>query len=327
MMFYVGIDVSKQKLDCLWLRDLETLKVKTKVFPNGPDGYSRLEEWLRKTVSSDAASIHIVLEATGVYHEALAYALEAQGFRVSIANPAFVHDFAKGLGSRHKTDKKDSMILARYGALVQPEPWIPEPEEIRVLKALLARLSALEKDLQREVNRREKAEISQSSVAVLNSIVVMIDQLQQEVERVKRQIDDHIDRHPGLKADRDLLSSIPAIAQVMSREMLGVLRSRDFRTAGQVAAFVGLVPKQQESGQWRGRTTLTKNGNGRLRAKLYLAAVVATQHNPDIRAQYRRLLNAGKTKMQAIGAAMRKLVQICYGVLKHQSKYQPQYAI
>jgi len=267
------------------------------------------------------------MEATGVYHEALAYALEAQGFLVSLVNPAFIRDFAKGLGSRHKTDKKDSLILARYGALVQPDRWVPEPEEIRALKALLARLSALEKDLQRELNRREKAEISQSSAVVLDSITVMVDQLRQEVARVRQQIDDHIDRHPDLKSDRELLSSIPAIAQVMSREMLGVLRGRDFNNAGQVAAFMGLVPKLQESGQWRGRTTLTKNGNSRLRAKLYLAAVVATKHNPDVRAQYQRLLKAGKTKMQAIGAAMRKLVQICYGVLKHQSEYQPQCAI
>lgn len=327
MMFYVGIDVSKQKLDCLWLRDPEALKVKTKVFSNSAEGHLSLGEWLRKTVSTEESSIHVVMEATGVYHEALAYALEAQGFLVSLVNPAFIRDFAKGLGSRHKTDKKDSLILARYGALVQPDRWVPEPEEIRALKALLARLSALEKDLQRELNRREKAEISQSSAVVLDSITVMVDQLRQEVARVRQQIDDHIDRHPDLKSDRELLSSIPAIAQVMSREMLGVLRGRDFNNAGQVAAFMGLVPKLQESGQWRGRTTLTKNGNSRLRAKLYLAAVVATKHNPDVRAQYQRLLKAGKTKMQAIGAAMRKLVQICYGVLKHQSEYQPQCAI
>ncbi|MDO9518709.1 MAG: IS110 family transposase, partial [Pseudohongiella sp.] len=66
--------------------------------------------------------------------------------------------------------------------------------------------------------------------------------------------------------------------------------------------------------------------DGEIRAKLYLAAVVATKYNPDIRAQYLRLLKAGKRKMQAIGAAMRKLIQICYGVLKHQSRYQPQAA-
>ena len=99
----------------------------------------------------------------------------------------------------------------------------------------------------------------------------------------------------------------------LSREMVALLRSRDFEYAGQSAAFIGLVPKQKQSGLLKGRTTLCKNGSSRIRAKLYMAAIVAIQHNPDIKAQYKRLLAAGKTKMQALGTAMRKLVQICFG--------------
>jgi transposase len=118
--------------------------------------------------------------------------------------------------------------------------------------------------------------------------------------------------------------TIPAIGKVVSREMLSVLHSRQFERASQVAAFIGVVPKLHESGKLKGRTTLSKQGSGRIRAKLYMAAVVAIQHNPDIKNQYERLLKAGKTKMQALGAAMRKLVQICFGVLKHQSEYRPQ---
>src|SRR5690606_16385462 len=120
---------------------------------------------------------------------------------------------------------------------------------------------------------------------------------------------------------------IPGVGSVLSREMVALLRSRDFSSAGQAAAFVGLVPKLCESGQWKGRSRLRKNGPGRFRAKVDMAAVVATQHNPDIRYQYQRLLKAGETKMHALGAAMRKLLQICYGVLKHQSKYQPELAL
>ncbi|VAW66040.1 Mobile element protein [hydrothermal vent metagenome] len=118
--------------------------------------------------------------------------------------------------------------------------------------------------------------------------------------------------------------SIPGIGHVVSREMIAVLRSRQFSQASQAAAFIGLVPRLWESGKMKGRTTLCKNGPGRLRAKLYMAAVVAKQHNPDIKSQYTRLVKAGKTKMQALGAAMRKLAQICFGVLKHQCEYQPQ---
>ena len=324
MRYYVGIDVAKAKFDVLWLRDITTLKVKTNIFHNQPKGFKHLGIWLKKHITDEVSAIHVTLEATGVYHEALAYALHELGVQVSVVNPAFVRDFAKGLGVRHKTDKKDSFVLARYGVMAQPTLWQPEPLEVRELKALLARLSSLQADLQRELNRLEKAQASQASKMVIDSIEMMVSLLQKEVRRVQQKIDDHIDGHPDLKQDRALLDSIPGVGTVVSREMLALLRSRHFTRASQVAAFTGLVPRLKESGTLKGRTTLSKNGSSRIRAILYMAAVVATQYNPDIKHQYERLIRAGKTKMQALGAAMRKLVQICYGVLKHQSKYRPQ---
>lgn len=326
MRYFLGIDVAKEKLDCLWLRDTESLKIKTKVFPNQPKGFSDLKAWLKKNVTDELSEIHVTLEPTGVYHEPLAYALLEMGVNISIVNPAKVREFSNSLGSKNKTDKKDSMMLARYGVMAKPRLWQPEPTEIRELKALLARLSALQADLQRELNRMEKAQISQASQAVIESIDMMIQGLRKEVARVEKQINDHIDQNPDLKRDREFLKSIPAVANVVSREMLVLLRSRDFEYAGQASAFIGLVPRLWESGTMKGRTTLSKNGSSRIRAMLYMAAVVAIRHNPDIKRQYERLLSAGKTKMQAIGAAMRKLVQICYGVLKHQSEYRPQVA-
>jgi transposase len=308
------------------LKDPDNLKVKTKVLSNDQTGFKALRAWLEKNITPELSQIHVMMEATGVYHEALAYALYEMGVQVSVINPAFVRDFAKGLGVRNKTDKKDSMVLARYGVMTQPRLWQPEAKEVRELKALLTRLSALQKDLQREHNRLEKAHVSQASQAVIESVQIMTHQLQEEVKRVEKQIDDHIDQHPQLKQDRDLLQSIPAVGKVLSREMLCVLHSRAFGRASEAAAFVGVTPKLWESGKLKGRTTLCKNGPGRLRAQLYMAAIVATQYNPDIRAQYQRLCVAGKTKMQALGAAMRKLVQICFGVLKHQSEYRPQLA-
>lgn len=324
MKYMIGIDVAKDKFDCLWLKDAVTLTAKSKVLPNNPQGYAALRDWLLKHVSTEPATMHVVMEATGIYHEPLAYALHGWGIQVSVVNPAFVRDFAKGMGVRNKTDKKDSMVLARYGVSANLRLWEPEAQAVRELKALLARLAALELDLQRELNRLEKAVISQASALVIESIDLMVQHLKAEKLRLETTIDDHFDQHPDLKKDRQRLMSIPAIGTVLSREMVALLRSRQFEYAGQSAAFVGLVPKQWESGTLKGRTTLCKNGSSRLRAKLYMAAIVATQHNPDIRAQYQRLLAAGKTKMQALGAAMRKLVQICFGVLKHQCEYRSQ---
>lgn len=324
MYCVVGIDVSKAKLDVLWLRDITALKVKSKIFANDAGGHDELTEWLVKHTGQPLEQIHVVMEATSVYHEALAYHLHARNMKVSIVNPAHVRDFAKGLGTVHKTDKKDSLILARYGALVSPPAWQPEPTEIRALKGLLARIEALDTDLLREQNRMEKAEFSQSSPIVIESLHKMIAELKKERNRLEQEIDDHIDRHPTLKKDASLLRSIPGVGPVMSRIMLSVIRSRTFNTASECAAFLGVIPRLRESGIFRGRASLSKKGSPVVRAKLYMSAIVASQHNPTIKAQRERLIRNGKTKMQALGAAMRKIVHICFGVIKNQTEYSPQ---
>lgn len=324
-MHHIGIDVSKAKLDCLWLRDSASGKVKTKIFKNQPDDFYRLSQWLLDTLKSDISEIHITLEATGIYHEMLAYYLYKQGYHISVVNPARTCEFAKSLGHLHKTDKKDSYMLALFGCRMTPQLWQPEPPEVRELKAMLGHLEALNADLQRQLNRLEKANITQVSAVVIKSLNNQVRQLTDEKAARQQDIDDHIDQHPQLRKDKKLLESIPGIGEVLSRLMLSLLHSRQFCNAGQVAAYVGLIPTMRESGTYRGRTRLSKKGSPKLRAKLYMGAIVASTYNPDILRQKARLLKNGKTKMQALGAAMRKLVQICYGVLKHQCEYQPQF--
>lgn len=326
-MAIIGIDVSKAKLDCLWIRDLRAMKVKSKVQPNTPAGHKALLAWAAQQTGEAVGEFHFVMEATGVYHEALAHALYDAGSQVSVVNPARVREYAKSLGSQSKTDKKDSVILARFGMTQSPRLWEPEAVEIRQLKALIARCDAVKQDIQREHNRLEKAKVSGTSEAVQTSIETVRAQLEAEKTRLEALIDDHIDNHPGLKNDRELLESIPGVGPVIASQMVAVIRSRPFVRASQCAAFVGLIPVEEQSGtSVYSPPHLSKRGSGRVRAKLYLAAVVATRYNPDIRCQYERLLKAGKSKKSAICAAMRKLVQICFGVLKHQAPYQPQLA-
>jgi transposase len=324
-MAIIGIDVSKVKLDCLWLRDSVSLKVKSRVFPNTPAGYQALLAWMEKHTGEAAGELHCVMEATGIYHEGLAYALHEAGAWVSVVNPAQMRDYAKSLGTRTKTDKKDALVIARFGATQQPRQWQPEPPEIRQLKALIARLEAVKQDIRRELNRLEKTQVTQASAEVLTSIETVHQQLDTERVRLETLINEHVDQHPGLKQDRALLESIPGVGPVISQHMVALLRSRSFDTASQCAAFLGLVPVQHESGSSvRGRSRLSKAGNAQLRAKLYMAAIVAKRHNPDIKIQYERLLRHGKPRMSALCAAMRKLVHICFGVLKHQTPYLPQ---
>ena len=116
----VGIDVSKAKLDCLWLRDHTTLKVKTKVMANDNKGHQALCQWLPKTLKLEPAQILVVMEATGIYHEKVALTLHDAGFRVAVVNPAHIKAYAQSLGNTHKTDKQDSLIIARFGAERDP---------------------------------------------------------------------------------------------------------------------------------------------------------------------------------------------------------------
>lgn len=280
-MITIGIDVSKDKIDCAWLRGSDTGKVKTKVLKNNGEGFKSLIEWAEKSTNHPINELYFVMEATGIYHEALAYSLHGAGAVVSVVNPACIHNYAKSQGSRIKTDKKDSITIARYGALHKCAPWQPEPSEIRQLKALLSRYEAIEKDIQRESNRLEKADITRASVEVIDSIKTMIKALSKEKERIKKLIDDHIDQHPQLKNDRALLESIPAVGSVISQYMLALIYSRHFATTKQCSAFIGLNPVMHESGtSVRGRSRLSKVGDAKIRAKLYMAAVVRDPAQP-----------------------------------------------
>lgn len=328
MLKFVGIDISKSKVDCCWLRDPATEKVKSKVFKNTQTGHDALKAWLVKTLEVDPEEIIITLEPTGVYHEGLAYYLYGAGFKLLMANPGKAKDFARSQNQRGKTDKQDSLMLARYGSVSYASLplWVPERLEIRQLKGMMRRLEALEKDLQRERNRREACEFSGVCERVSQSINAMIDALSDEITHLKKDIDDHIDGHPQMKKDRALLGTIPGVGEVISREFVSLFNSKQFTSAKQAAAFLGLNPVHQESGKLKGRSALSKCGPSRLRAKLYMAAITACQYNETIRALYRRLQANGKTNMQALCAAMRKLVHICFGVIKHQCEYQAQLA-
>lgn len=267
------------------------------------------------------------MEGTGVYHELAALTLSDAGVVVSIANPAQVKEFGRGLAIRTKTDVSDSVVLARYGALLKPVAWIPPSLGVRNLAALLARREAIVQDLQRERNRQEKANISISSTLVTQSLADSIAFLTEQLHKIQQEIDDHIKGNPQLKADLSLLQSIPAVGDKVGSQMLAVMHSHTFIKAEQLAAYLGLVPVERQSGtSVMGRAKLSKAGPARVRAMLFMAAIVAKQYNPHVKALYDRLIAKGKSKMSALGAAMRKLVHLCFGVIKNQQPYQANYA-
>jgi len=324
-MFYLGMDVAKAKLDCCLLLDEISSKRKSKVVNNNKSGIADLLTWAAKQNVSPE-KLHVVMEATGVYHEQAALALADANVMVSIVNPAQIKDFGRGLAVRTKTDGVDSFVLARYGALLKPTAWTPPAPEARMLQALLARRDAIAQDLQRERNRQEKANATDTPKLIQESLKESIEFLVMQLAKLQQDIDSHIDKHSSLKKDMALLQSIPAIGPQVGGNMLAVMRSHNFGSAEQLAAYLGLVPVERQSGSSvLGRARLSKAGPARIRAVLYMAAVVATRYNPHVKAVYERLLARGKTKMSALGAAMRKLVHLCFGVIKTQKPYQHDY--
>jgi transposase len=315
----LGIDISKKDFHVVLLTG-ET-RTKPRKFTNDPKGFESLQQWLKQ---KEIEQMHACMEATSIYGDALAEFLAALGFGVSIVNPARIKGFAKSELLRTKTDSVDAALIARFCAAIKPALWQPTAPEIKELQALVRRLDSLQEIVTAEQNRLETAT---ATVAELTQS--HLDYLKQQQELIKQLISDHFDQHPHLKQQHDLLISIPGIGSQTAAVLLAEIgRIEDYQNARQLAAHAGLTPCERSSGtSVQGKTRLSCTGNSRLRKALYMPAVVSMRHNPLLKAFSDRLLDRGKAKMQAIGAIMRKLVHLAFGILKSQQPFDPNYSL
>jgi transposase len=314
----LGIDIAKAKFDVALL--LPEGKLRRKSCPNTPLGFAELTQWLAR---HGAPLVHASLEATGTYGDALAHYLYDAGHLVSVLNPAVTHAFAASQLTRAKTDRIDAELIARYTATQRPAAWTPAAREVRELQGLIRRLDALQGMRTQESNRLEAGPLV---AAVRASIETVIATLTAEIKAVQRQIRDHLDHHPGLREQRDLLTSIPGIGEATAAVLIAELFDKRYSSARQAAAFAGVVPRVCESGTRKARGRLVKIGPGRLRKALYFPALAALRFNPTLHAMQTRLHTAGKPKMVIVCAAMRKLIHLAFGVLKSGRAYDASYA-
>lgn len=314
----LGIDVSKRKCDFVLLFEG---KARHKVCANTPAGFAELGAWITR---AGVGRVHACLEATGTYGEALAMWLHAQGHMVSVVNPAVIRAYAESRLTRAKTDKVDADLIARFCATEAPPPWTPLPVEVRALQALVRRLDALQ-DMQRQ--ERNRLEAGPPIVTVRRSIQAVLKRLDAEIAAVQRAIHDHFDQHPHLRAQRDLVTSIPGIGETTAAVLLGELDVQRYGSARALAAFTGLTPRIVQSGSSvRRRGRICKLGPARVRKALYFPALAALRYNPIVQQMASRLTLAHKPKMVIVGAAMRKLVHLVYGVLKSQRPFNADHA-
>ena len=311
MQSFLGVDVSKAKLDVALL--LPNDKFKSKVFANDRPGHQALVQWLLAQLPSGLQSLHICMESTGSYHEALACAMHDQGLVVSVVNPLLVKRFAESNGQRNKTDGADAKCLAQFCREKRPGRWEAPSVGVRALQALVARLETLQDMRLAECNRRDVAHVS-----VVESIAGVIAELDAAIAQVKAQIAKTIDDDPDLKRRAQLLDTIPGLGEKSIAQLLAYIgRPERFKNVKAVTAFASLTPLIRQSG-----TSLDKRrgthpmGHQELKRALYSPAMVAGRHNPLVATFWNRLKAQGKPGKVIVVACMHKLLAIAYGVLR-----------
>ena len=298
---YVGIDVAKAHLDLAIGPEGQPWRV-----TNDAEGIDQVVTKLRPL---DPALV--VLEATGGLQLPLVAALAAADLPVVVANPRQVRDFAKATGQLAKTDHLDAQVLAYFGQAVRPTPRPLPDAQSRELSALLARRLQLVEMLVAEKNR-----LGTVGQPVRYRIQAHIQWLEQELADSDMHLGKTIRESPVWREKDDLLQSVPGIGPVVSTTLLADLPQLGALSRQQISNLVGVAPLNRDSGTFRGKRAIW-GGRSRVRATLYMAALVATRYNPVIRAFYQRLCGAGKPKKVALIACMHKLLIILNSLLKH----------
>lgn len=307
--FHLGIDVAKAKLDCA-LR-LPEGKIRHKVVTNNQAGFADLLKFLAK---NNVATLHVCMEATGVYWEEVAEFFSAQSaVTVSVINPAQIKAFGASRMVRTKTDKVDATLIAQFCHERSPQPWQAPSETERALRALVLRLDSVQAMRTQELNRLQVAKPS-----VQEGIAKHIEWLDSEIERLASAIQKLLGDDNDLDGKRRLLDSIPGLGERTVAILLAFFaQTSRFENARQAAAFAGLDPRQHESGSSVcAKPRMSKLGHAFLRKALYMPAMVALYRTTWGKLFRQRLEASGKAPKLIIGAMMRKLIHVAFGVLR-----------
>lgn len=315
MAGFLGIDIAKHKFDAVLLADGGK---RHKVFDNNESGFVALADWL----GADTAGVHTCMEATGGLGDELALFLHERGIAVSIVNPVQIKAFGQSELVRTKTDKVDAGVIARFCRSQSPALWQPPSASIRELRALVRRCAALKEMRVQELQRQAQGTASAQVNASLERTLTWLDD---EIKTVSGAITALIRQDEAIRADHALLVSIPGLAAPSAAILLAEIPDfRAFSHNKQITAFVGLDPRDHQSGSSVNRRThISRVGNARVRAVLYMCALSARRHNPALKAFADRLKENGKAPKAILVAVARKLLVIAYGVLKTRKPFQP----
>src|SRR6185503_14265299 len=271
---YVGIDVSKDRLDVAVLAESKEQQV-----ANTSQGIAQWVAWMQELEPE-----LIVVEATGGYQRSLVDALFHAGLPVAAVNPVRVRQFARACGLLAKTDKLDAQVLAVFGQRVQPKLYTGKSEAEKQLGALLVRRKQVEEMLKAEQNR-----LRTISPSLRNSVEQVIVCLREQKKCLDEQIQLFLQEQPAWQEQTEILGSAPGVGMVTTATLLAELPELGKMDRKKIAALVGVAPMNYDSGKKRGYRK-TKGGRGDVRSVLYMSTLVATRHNPLIQSQYQQML-------------------------------------
>lgn len=304
----VGIDVSKDKLDVDVYPDASPLEV-----TNDPKGIAILLKHIPKQNLK-----RVVLEGSGGYEREVLSELAAAGLPVVRVNPKQARDFAKAMGYTAKTDAIDARVLAHLGAVADFENTLVPDAKRQQLIDHVARRRQLRDMLTAEQNRKKQARDKRVKRSVLNVIKVIEKQLKELDDDIRTLI-----RDTPEWSERDaILQSVPGVGDHTAGMLIAELPELGTYSRQQIASLSGLAPFNHDSGKHRGRRRI-RGGRAHVRSALYMATLVATRHNPVIRAHYEQLQARGKLKMVALVACMRKLLTILNALVRDNESWKP----
>ena len=304
---YLGLDVARAHLDIAVHPTQTAWRA-----PNTPAGHAALVRRARALQPT-----RIVLEASGGYEQAVDAALITAGLPAALVNPRQVRDFARSRNILAKTDRRDAWGLARFAATVQP-PVRPRPDAAtQHLHALVTRRRQL-----LAMRVAEQQQRHQARPVLRANLDAHLAWLTEHLADLDAQLAAAIQADPRLRARAAWLQSIPGIGPVACRTLLAELPELGTLNRHQIAALVGVAPFNRDSGAWRGHRSVW-GGRASVRAARYMAALAASRANPSLRAFYRRLVAAGKPKLVALTACMRKLLVLCNALCKQQAMWDP----
>lgn len=304
---YVGVDICKERLDVALWPSQETYHDS-----NDAKGVVRLAKRLAK-----AKPRIVVMESTGRLEVALALELDKKGVPYRIVNPRQVRDFAKAMGKLAKTDRIDSLILARWAESAHIAPKSLPDAQRRELRAFVFRRKQLIKAKGSEGNRLKLETVPW----VRKSLKVSIDWHKRQIKLLDTALDRMIKNSEIYCEQNDLLQSVPGIGRNTANMIQACLPEVGTLNRRAIAALVGVAPLNRDSGKTRGKR-FCWGGRAEVRAALYMAALVASQHNPVIKAIFQRLISKGKKPKVALVACMRKLLVILNAMVRDQTRWR-----